>query len=58
VLARQRLFCLASDLDFVAAEGGYEVKVAGKAEESLTGKHIIVATGSSARALPGVPLMK
>jgi dihydrolipoamide dehydrogenase len=38
-----------------AAEGGYEVKVAGKAEESLTGKHIIVATGSSARALPGVP---
>ena len=38
-----------------AAEGGYEVKVAGKVEESLTGKHIIVATGSSARALPGVP---
>jgi len=38
-----------------AAEGGYEVKVAGKEEESLTGKHIIVATGSSARALPGVP---
>jgi dihydrolipoamide dehydrogenase len=38
-----------------AAEGGYEVKVAGKAEESLTGKHVIVATGSSARALPGVP---
>ena len=38
-----------------AAEGGYEVKVSGKAEESLTGKHVIVATGSSARALPGVP---
>ncbi len=38
-----------------AAEGGYEVQVSGKAEESLTGKHIIVATGSSARALPGVP---
>jgi len=38
-----------------AAEGGYEVQVSGKAEESLTGKHVIVATGSSARALPGVP---
>ncbi len=38
-----------------AAEGGYEVKVAGAAEESLVGKHIIVATGSNARALPGVP---
>ena len=37
------------------AEGGYEIKVAGKAEESITGKHIIIATGSSARALPGVP---
>ncbi len=37
-----------------AAEGGYEVKVSGQAEESLIGKHIIVATGSSARALPGV----
>lgn len=36
-----------------AAEGGYEVKVAGKTEESITGKHIIVATGSNARALPG-----
>ena len=41
---------------FVAAvEGGYQVKVAGAAEEVLTGKHIIVATGSNARALPGVP---
>ena len=37
------------------AEGGYEIKVAGKTEESITGKHIIIATGSSARALPGVP---
>jgi len=36
-----------------AAEGGYEIKVTGAAEESITGKHIIVATGSSARALPG-----
>ncbi|HSI54693.1 MAG TPA: dihydrolipoyl dehydrogenase, partial [Ramlibacter sp.] len=38
-----------------AGEGGYEIKVAGAAEESITGKHIIVATGSNARALPGVP---
>src|SRR6478672_11209108 len=34
-----------------AAEGGYEIKVAGAAEESLTGKQIIIATGSNARAL-------
>ncbi|MEN9889647.1 MAG: dihydrolipoyl dehydrogenase [Pseudomonadota bacterium] len=41
---------------FVAkAEGGYEVKVSGKAEESIVGKQVIVATGSNARALPGVP---
>ncbi|MDP2707708.1 MAG: FAD-dependent oxidoreductase, partial [Burkholderiales bacterium] len=32
---------------------GWEVKVAGKAEEILTAKHVIVATGSSPRALPG-----
>ncbi len=32
---------------------GYEIKVAGKSEETITGKHIIVATGSNARALPG-----
>ena len=31
----------------------WEVKVAGKAEEILTAKHVIVATGSSPRALPG-----
>ena len=37
------------------AEGGYEIKVSGKAEASITGQHIIIATGSSARALPGVP---
>ncbi len=36
-----------------AAEGGYEIAVTGTANESLTGKHIVVATGSSARALPG-----
>ncbi|WP_225783468.1 dihydrolipoyl dehydrogenase [Xenophilus sp. Marseille-Q4582] len=38
-----------------AADGGYEIKVAGKEEETITGKHIIVATGSNARALPGAP---
>ncbi|EHR71791.1 dihydrolipoamide dehydrogenase [Burkholderiales bacterium JOSHI_001] len=39
---------------FVAAkDGGYELKVAGAAEEALQAKHVIVATGSTARALPG-----
>jgi dihydrolipoamide dehydrogenase len=38
-----------------AVDGGYEVKVAGAAEETLVGKQVIVATGSNARALPGVP---
>jgi dihydrolipoamide dehydrogenase len=38
-----------------ASEAGYEIKVAGAAEETVTGKHIIVATGSNARALPGTP---
>ena len=35
---------------------GYEMKVAGAAgEETISGKHIVVATGSNARALPGAP---
>ena len=38
-----------------AVEGGYEIKVAGATEESLVGQQIIVATGSTARALPGTP---
>jgi dihydrolipoamide dehydrogenase len=37
------------------SEGGYEIKVAGAAEETIVGKHIIVATGSNARPLPGAP---
>ena len=38
---------------FVAAkDGGYEIKAG---EELIQGKHIIVATGSNARALPGAP---
>lgn len=41
---------------FVKADAaGYEIKVAGKTEETISGKHIIVATGSNARALPGAP---
>ncbi len=36
------------------AEGGFAIKVAGKDTETITGKQVIVATGSSPRALPGV----
>ncbi len=40
---------------FVAAgDAGYEIAVAGADEQKLTATHVIVATGSSARALPGV----
>jgi dihydrolipoamide dehydrogenase len=35
-------------------EAGIEVKVSGAAEETLTARHVIVATGSNARPLPGV----
>ncbi|MDN3923010.1 dihydrolipoyl dehydrogenase [Roseateles violae] len=38
---------------FVAAsDGGYELKAG---DESITAKHVIVATGSNARQLPGAP---
>ncbi|MGA8514650.1 MAG: dihydrolipoyl dehydrogenase, partial [Burkholderiaceae bacterium] len=41
---------------FVAAkDGAYEINVAGTASEVISGKHIIVATGSNARPLPGAP---
>jgi dihydrolipoamide dehydrogenase len=41
---------------FVAAkDGAYEINVAGTASEVISGKHIIVATGSNARPLPGTP---
>jgi dihydrolipoamide dehydrogenase len=41
---------------FAQAEGGaYAIKVAGKTEETLITKNVIVATGSNARALPGAP---
>ncbi len=39
---------------FVAAkDGAYEIKVAGAAEEVISGKQVILATGSNARPLPG-----
>ena len=36
-----------------ATDGLYEIGVTGAASETLTAKHVIVATGSSARTLPG-----
>lgn len=40
---------------FVAhSDSGYEIKVNGVSDECLLGKHIVIATGSCARALPGV----
>ncbi len=38
-----------------ALEGGWEVAVAGAGQEVLTGRQVVLATGSSARALPGAP---
>jgi dihydrolipoamide dehydrogenase len=41
---------------FAAGKDGlYDIKVAGAAEEVVQAKHIIVATGSNARTLPGTP---
>ena len=41
---------------FAAGKDGlYDIKVAGATEEVISGKHIIVATGSNARTLPGTP---
>src|SRR5690606_18070864 len=37
-----------------AVDGGYEIKVTGAKEEIISGKQVIVATGSNPRALPGV----
>ncbi len=36
-------------------EAGHEINVSGKAEDVITGKHVIIATGSNARELPGTP---
>jgi len=38
-----------------AVQGGWEIAVEGESRQVLTGRQVIVATGSSARALPGVP---
>src|SRR5476649_278119 len=38
-----------------AAAGTYEISVTGAASETLTSKHVIIATGSNARELPGAP---
>ena len=38
-----------------ARDGGYDIQVTGAAKEVIFGKHIIVATGSNARALAGTP---
>ena len=38
-----------------ADANGYEIKVAGATEEVIVAKHVVVATGSNARALPGLP---
>lgn len=38
-----------------SVEGRYEISVAGDKPEMLVAKHVIVATGSTARALPGTP---
>ncbi|MEO7057225.1 MAG: dihydrolipoyl dehydrogenase [Caldimonas sp.] len=38
-----------------AEGGGWSVAIAGAKPETITAKHVIVATGSSARALPGSP---
>ncbi|MBP6020510.1 MAG: dihydrolipoyl dehydrogenase [Burkholderiaceae bacterium] len=41
---------------FVAqVDGGWAIKVSGSSDEDLVAKHVIVATGSSARALPDLP---
>ncbi len=41
---------------FVAAKDGlYEIAVAGDKLETLSAKHVVLATGSNARALPGTP---
>ena len=41
---------------FAAGKDGlYDIKIAGATEETISGKHVIVATGSNSRTLPGTP---
>ncbi len=37
-----------------SGEGGYQIKISGAREETITARHVIVATGSNPRPLPGV----
>jgi dihydrolipoamide dehydrogenase len=37
-----------------AIDAGYEIRVAGASEQTIVGTNVVVATGSTARALPGV----
>ena len=36
-------------------DGGWAIKVSGTTEADIVGKHVVIATGSSARELPGLP---
>ena len=36
-------------------EGGWSIKVSGTTEANIVGAHVVIATGSSARELPGLP---
>jgi dihydrolipoamide dehydrogenase len=38
------------------ADGGYKIEVKGAETETVTAKHVIIATGSKARHLPDVPV--
>jgi dihydrolipoamide dehydrogenase len=41
---------------FAGREGdSYQIKVQGESDQALTARHVIVATGSTPRALPGTP---
>jgi dihydrolipoamide dehydrogenase len=37
------------------ADGGWAINVSGTATADIVGKHVVIATGSSARELPGLP---
>lgn len=36
-------------------DGGWSIKVSGASDEDLVARHVVVATGSAPRALPGLP---
>ncbi|MCS6764989.1 MAG: dihydrolipoyl dehydrogenase [Candidatus Protistobacter heckmanni] len=55
---KNKIATLKGHASFVGkVEGGFALKVAGKdGVEEVTAKHVIVATGSKARHLPGIPV--